>query len=192
MLHLDVSAKHRYVKIVHFHKLHFYLSFSNFMLWQCCASGQFRFRHKSNLVRVAHLEIVLNTHTTITYVTRKCPNISLKLSAFVTTNTSWLIQNIQGFHAQCKNSHPVKNIQLWYHWCDSDMSQHLVIKYQFLSQQMWLENVLKLTTTQGNVCCVLSVVFMLHSCSLACPSDRLLMWLANITYFLSPPKHDIY
>lgn len=202
MLHLDVSAKHRYVKIVHFHKLHFYLSFSNFMLWQCCASGQFRFRHKSNLVRVAHLEIVLNTHTTITYVTRKCPNISLKLSAFVTTNTAGSFKISRGFHAQCKNtimnrgfsfvSHPIKNIQLWYHWCDSDMSQHLVIKYQFLSQQMWLENVLKLTTTQGNVCCVLSVVFMLHSCSLACPSDRLLMWLANITYFLSPPKHDIY
>lgn len=127
MLQLYVPAKHRYVKIVHFHKLHFYISFSNFMLWQCCASGQFRFRHKSNLVRVAHLEIVLNTHTTITYVTRKCPNISLKLSAFVTTNTAGSFKISRGFHAQCKNtimnrgfsfvSHPIKNIQLWYHWC---------------------------------------------------------------------------
>lgn len=168
------------------------------MLWQCCASGQFRFRHKSNLVRVAHLEIVLNTHTTITYVTRKCPNISLKLSAFVTTNTAgyfeWISFKIsRGFTLNVKTPSwievsPLSAIQSKI----SSFDITDVIKYQFLSQQMWLENVLKLTTTQGNVCCVLSVVFMLHSCSLACPSDRLLMWLANVTYFLSPPKHDIY
>ena len=42
------------LKLCIFIRCIFFVSFPNFMLWQCCASGQFRFRHKSNLVRVAH------------------------------------------------------------------------------------------------------------------------------------------